>query len=68
MRACLLIFLALAGCQTVPQAAFQPMVKDVAELEARPDYLQAQHTAPDWVADALTRLALRDHALNLPPQ
>ena len=57
--------LGLAGCQTVP-APVATTYHDVHELCSRPDFAKAYAAAPDWVTEALTRLAYRDHTLNEP--
>lgn len=70
----LVAFTGLAGCGTGPGEAssevpgYAPLLRDVAELEARPDFAAAHRAFPALVDDALNRLALRDHAINQPQQ
>lgn len=58
------------GCTTVPtpgRSSNGPILDDVSDLRRHPQYQAALAAAPDFTREALTRLALRDHALNSQP-
>ncbi len=70
MKPFLILTLILCGCASpavTPPAANRAPLDDVGELRERADYPEALKSAPAWVREALTRLALRDHELNSQP-
>lgn len=68
MKTALILALTLTGCATAPApGGSRAPLDDVGDLRRHPQYRAALDAAPDFTREALTRLALRDHAINSAP-